>query len=75
MPTKVYSDAMYAFMGLNYNEQEPVGISKDSNVTDDQEPKYFFTKANVTDADADADADADMVLNEYAILKQINAIT
>ena len=36
MPTKVYSDATHSFMGLNYNEQEPGGINKDSNVMDDK---------------------------------------
>ena len=39
MPTKVDADAMNAAMGLNENEQEPAGINKDTNVTDDQEPK------------------------------------
>ena len=58
-------------MGLNYNEQESGGINKETDVTDDQESKEFFTDTNITDADTDDD----MGLNDYAILKQNNVIT
>ena len=54
MPTKVDADATDAFMGLNYNVQEPGGINKDFNVTDYQEPGEIFTNTNVTDADTDS---------------------
>ena len=56
-------------MGLNENEQELGGINKDSDVTDDQEPKEVITNANVTDADTDAG----MGLNYYAIFIVINS--
>ena len=36
--TKVDSDSTDYFMGLNNNDQEPGGINKNTNVTDDQEP-------------------------------------
>ena len=36
IPTKVDADATDAVMGLNKNEQEPGGINKNNNVTDDQ---------------------------------------
>ena len=38
MTTKVNADATDAVMGLNDNDQEPGGINKDTNITDDQEP-------------------------------------
>ena len=41
MPTKVDTDATDSVMGLNDNEQEPGGINKYTDVTDDQEPKHF----------------------------------
>ena len=41
MPTKVAADATDAVMGLNKNEQEPGGINKETDVTDNQEPKCF----------------------------------
>ena len=53
-------------MVLNYNQQDPGDINKYSNVTDEQEPKEFFTKSIVTDCDTDAD----MGLNDYAIFKK-----
>ena len=34
MPTKVDADATDAAMGLNENDQEPVGINKNTDVTD-----------------------------------------
>ena len=58
-------------MSLNYYEQEPGGINKDSDGTDDQDSKAFFKNTNVTVADADSD----MGLNNYAISKHINVIT
>ena len=67
MPTKVDTDATDAVMSLNDNEQEPGCINKDTDVTDDQEPREFFTNNNVTDADTDAD----MGLNYYAIFKKM----
>ena len=69
IPTKVDADATDYFMGLNENEQELGGINKDSDVTDDQEPKEVITNANVTDADTDAG----MGLNYYAIFIVINS--
>ena len=39
IPTKVDTGATDSVMGLNYNEQEPGGIKKYTDVTDDQEPK------------------------------------
>ena len=40
-------------MSLNYNDKVPGGINKNTNVTDDQEPKEIFTNKNVTYADTD----------------------
>ena len=51
--------------GLNSNNQEPVGINKKYNVTDDQEPKENFTNTNVINAETDSD----MGLNDDAIKK------
>ena len=36
IPTKLYYDATDDVMGLNDNSQEPGGINKDTDVTDDQ---------------------------------------
>ena len=71
MPTKVDSDETHAVMGLNENEQEPVGINKNSDVTDDQKQNENFTNTNVTDATTDSE----IGLNDDGILKQINVIT
>ena len=62
MPTKLDADATYSVVGLNYNDQEPGDINKDTNVTDDQEPGEIITNSNVTDADTD--------FNDYAIFKK-----
>ena len=58
-------------MGLNYNDQEPGGINKYTDVSYNQETKESFTNTNVTDADTDAY----IGLNNYAIFKKINVIT
>ena len=75
IPTKLDIDATDDVMGLNKNYQEPGGINKYVDVTDDQEPKEISTNTNVTDSDTDADTDADMGLNVDTILKQIKVIT
>ena len=36
MPTKIEYDATDAVMGLHENDQEPGGINKNTDVTDDQ---------------------------------------
>ena len=41
MPTKLDDDATNAFMSLNDNYQEPGGINKNTDVTDEQEPIFF----------------------------------
>ena len=58
IPNKLDYGATDAVMGINDNEQEPGGINKETVVTDDQEPKGFFTNTNV------ADTDTDMGLND-----------
>ena len=65
MPTKVDANETDHVMGLNKNDQEPGGINKKYDVTDDQKPKENFTNTNVTDTDTDAE----MGLNDDAILK------
>ena len=65
MPTKVDADATDDVMVINENYQEPGGINKSTNLTDDQELKETFTNTNVTDADTDSD----IGLNNDAILK------
>ena len=57
-------------MGLNINYQQTGGINKNTDVTDDQEPKEISTNTNVTDADTDAK----IGLNGDDILKKINVI-
>ena len=57
---------MDAVMGLNQNYQEPGGINKNSDVTDDQEPNDMFTNTNLTYSDTDTE----MGLNYDAILKK-----
>ena len=42
MTNKVDVDATDSVMGLNDNNQEPEGINKNVNVTDDQEPKNIY---------------------------------
>ena len=71
MLTKVDYDETHAVMGLNENEQEPVGINKNADVTDDQKQNENFTNTNVTDATTDSG----IGLNDDGILKQINVIT
>ena len=58
-------------MGLNNNDQEPGGINKNTDITDEQEPKGNFTNTNVSEADTDDD----MGLNDDTILKLNNVIT
>ena len=43
MPTKVDSDETHAVMGLNENEQEPLGINKNADVTYDQKHIWYRT--------------------------------
>ena len=47
MPTKVDSYATNSVMGINDNNQEPWGINKYTDVTDDQEPNDIFTNTIV----------------------------
>ena len=50
-------------MGLNDNDQQPVRINKNANVSDGQEREEIFTNTNVTDADTYSD----MGVNDDAI--------
>ena len=70
IPNMVDTGAKDSVMVLNYNEQEPGGINKYTDVDDDQEPRHFFTSTTVNDSDTDSE----MGLNNYAILKQINVL-
>ena len=45
MQTKIDACATDHGMGLNFNDQEPGGISKKTNLTDDQEQKKFSKKS------------------------------
>ena len=66
MLTKVDANATDAFMGLNENDQEPVIINKNTDVTYYQEPKEILTNTNATGVNTDAD----MGLNNDSILKK-----
>ena len=70
IPPKVVANATDYVICLNKNYQEQGDINKYTDITYDQEPKEIFTNTNVIDADNYTD----MGLNEYDILKNINAI-
>ena len=70
IPTKVDSDTTDAIMGINENDQEPGVINKNTDITDDKEPKENFTNTNRTDSGTNYD----MGLNKSSVLK-INVIS